>query len=155
MSALDKQEGGNHYKNMKIQPIEYIVGNNFGWHEGNIVKYISRHGFKNGVEDVKKVIHYAELLLEQKYGEKPDKFLTEEQGKEVLRHAGAYIPQEVLVLKGLTKGQVTRLVGDLTGRGNVIRTKSYRTQAGYNLELFESPDRVKIPELPDSAPDFQ
>ena len=27
MSALDKQEGGNHYKQMKIQPVEYICEN--------------------------------------------------------------------------------------------------------------------------------
>jgi hypothetical protein len=68
-SALDKQEGGNHYKNMKIQPIEFITANNLGFIEGNVVKYICRHGAKNGAEDIKKVIHYCELLLQTKYGE--------------------------------------------------------------------------------------
>lgn len=72
MSALDKQEGGGHYKNLVIQPVEYITKNNLGFIEGNIVKYISRHGSKNGAEDIKKVIHYCELLLELEYGTEQD-----------------------------------------------------------------------------------
>ena len=69
-SALDVQEGGSHYKKFKIQPIEYTVGNKLGFIEGNIIKYISRHRDKNGVEDLKKIIHYCELLAELEYGEK-------------------------------------------------------------------------------------
>jgi len=69
MSAHDKQIGGDHYKRMKIQPSDYIVKNNLGWYEGNIVKYITRHSIKGGRQDVEKVIHYAELLLENKYPE--------------------------------------------------------------------------------------
>lgn len=62
--ALDKQIAGDHYKTLKIQPIEYIVGNNLGWCEGNIVKYITRWKQKGGIEDIDKVIHYAEMLKE-------------------------------------------------------------------------------------------
>ena len=40
MSALDKQIGGNHYKDFLIQPIEFIVKNNLGFIEGNVIKYI-------------------------------------------------------------------------------------------------------------------
>ena len=69
MSAHDKQIGGDHYKRMKIQPSDYIVKNKLGWYEGNIVKYITRHSIKGGRQDVEKVIHYAELLLENKYPE--------------------------------------------------------------------------------------
>lgn len=69
MSALDVQTGGDHYKRMKIQPIEYTIGNNLGFIEGNIIKYITRHRFKNGAEDIKKIIHYCELLLELVYNE--------------------------------------------------------------------------------------
>ena len=68
-TALDKQEGGSHYKNMKIQPVEFITANNLGFLEGNVVKYICRHHAKNGAEDIKKAIHYCELLLQTKYGE--------------------------------------------------------------------------------------
>lgn len=63
-SALDKQEGGDHYK-VSVQPIEYILANNLGFCEGNVVKYITRWKNKNGVEDLKKVIHYVEYLIEQ------------------------------------------------------------------------------------------
>jgi hypothetical protein len=68
-NALTKQEGGNHYKDMKIQPVEFITANNLGFLEGNVVKYICRHHAKNGAEDIKKAIHYCELLLQTKYGE--------------------------------------------------------------------------------------
>ena len=68
-SALDKQEGGSHYKEMRIQPVEFIVANTLGFLEGNVIKYICRHHAKNGKEDIKKAIHYCELLLETKYGE--------------------------------------------------------------------------------------
>jgi len=64
MSALDKQIGGSHYKDMAIQSIEYIHKNALGFCEGNIVKYITRWKTKNGIEDLRKVIHYAELLIQ-------------------------------------------------------------------------------------------
>jgi hypothetical protein len=68
-SALDKQEGGSHYKDMAIQPIEFIMANNLNYCEANIVKYACRHAAKGGAEDVRKIIHYAELLLEVQYGQ--------------------------------------------------------------------------------------
>ena len=68
-NPLDKQIGGSHYRSMKIQPIEYITANNLGFIEGNIIKYITRHHAKNGADDVRKVIHYCELLLATKYGD--------------------------------------------------------------------------------------
>lgn len=63
--ALDKQEGGNHYKEMVIQPIEFTLKNNLGFCEGNIIKYVSRYKNKNGVEDLKKARHYLDILIEQ------------------------------------------------------------------------------------------
>ena len=63
-SSLDKQIGGSHYKDNKIQPIEYIVANGLGFCEGNVVKYITRWQHKGGIEDIDKVIHYCELLKE-------------------------------------------------------------------------------------------
>jgi hypothetical protein len=64
VSALEKQVGGSHYKDMAIQPVEYIHKNGLGFCEGNVVKYITRWKTKNGIEDLKKVIHYAELLIQ-------------------------------------------------------------------------------------------
>lgn len=64
MSAKDKQVGGGHYKDMPIQPIDFITKNNLPFIEGCIIKYISRWRSKGGVQDLRKVIHYAELLIE-------------------------------------------------------------------------------------------
>ena len=66
-TPLTKQEGGQHYKDKTIQPIVYIHANKLGFCEGNVVKYITRHKEKNGAEDIRKVIHYCELLLELEY----------------------------------------------------------------------------------------
>lgn len=65
-SALDSQVGGDHYK-LAIQPIEFITKNCLDFIQGNIVKYATRHKTKNGVEDLKKVIHYAQLAAKLQY----------------------------------------------------------------------------------------
>ncbi len=65
-SALDKQVGGSHYKNFKIQPIEFITANNLSFIQASIIKYICRYDKKNGKEDIDKAIHYCELLKELK-----------------------------------------------------------------------------------------
>ena len=64
MSALDSQEGGSHYKDCAIQPVEYIHANGIGYMEGNVIKYVSRWRSKNGLEDLKKARHYIDLLIE-------------------------------------------------------------------------------------------
>lgn len=63
----DNQVGGDHYKSMKIQPIDFIEANNLGWCEGNAIKYICRHNRKNGAQDLDKAIHYLQLLKEREY----------------------------------------------------------------------------------------
>jgi hypothetical protein len=63
-SALNKQVGGSHYRDKGIQPIIYIHANNLGFCEANVVKYVTRWRDKNGVADLKKAIHYLELLIE-------------------------------------------------------------------------------------------
>ena len=69
MKASDKQVNGDHYKDLEVQPIDYIVKNKLGWCEGNAVKYITRHRQKGGKECILKAIHYLELLIEQEYPE--------------------------------------------------------------------------------------
>lgn len=66
-SPLDVQQGGGHYKDLKIQPVEYIHANNIPYLDGNVIKYVTRHRSKNGAEDIKKAIHYLELILEMEY----------------------------------------------------------------------------------------
>jgi hypothetical protein len=71
MKATLKQVGGSHYKDCKIQPIEYIVGNDLTFCEGNAIKYITRHRRKGeGAKDIEKAIHYLEMILETEYNEK-------------------------------------------------------------------------------------
>ena len=68
-TALTRQIGCNHYKDCKIQPIEYIYSNGLDFFEGNVVKYITRHRTKgDGEKDIRKVIHYAQMILEMEYG---------------------------------------------------------------------------------------
>lgn len=64
-SALNNQVGGDHYKKYKIQPVEFIMANEIGYMEGNVIKYVVRHKDKNGVQDLKKAMHYLEMLIEQ------------------------------------------------------------------------------------------
>ena len=64
LSALDKQVSGNHYKDKGIQPIVYIHANNLGFCEGNVVKYVTRWRDKGGEADLRKAIHYLELLIQ-------------------------------------------------------------------------------------------
>lgn len=64
MSALDVQTGGSHYKDLKIQPVEYIHANGLGFCEGSVIKYITRWRAKNGIEDLKKARHFIDLLIE-------------------------------------------------------------------------------------------
>lgn len=61
--ALSKQVGGTHYKDMAIQPVTFIIANGLDFCQGNIIKYTCRYKQKNGVEDLRKVIHYAEMLI--------------------------------------------------------------------------------------------
>ena len=71
MKATLKQVGGNHYKDCKVQPIEYIVGNDLTFCEGNAIKYITRHRRKGeGRRDIEKAIHYLEMILETEYNDK-------------------------------------------------------------------------------------
>lgn len=62
--ALDVQVGGDHYKDMAIQPVEFIHANNIPYFEGNVIKYVSRWRSKNGLADLEKAKHYLELLIE-------------------------------------------------------------------------------------------
>jgi hypothetical protein len=64
MKSYKKQVGGNHYKKYKIQPVEFIIKNNIGFVEGNIIKYVLRFKEKGGVSDLEKAKHYIELLID-------------------------------------------------------------------------------------------
>lgn len=68
-NALDTQVAGNHYKDFAIQPVEFCQKNGIGFCESSVIKYVCRHKNKNGAEDIRKAIHFLELLLELDYRE--------------------------------------------------------------------------------------
>ena len=67
MSAYKKQVGGSHYKNMKIQPSQFINENRLPFAEGSAIKYICRHSAKNGKQDLEKAKHYIDMIIERDY----------------------------------------------------------------------------------------
>jgi hypothetical protein len=69
LQSLDKQVQGNHYQDFKIQPAEFVNQNKLLFAEGNAIKYICRHSRKGKHYDIKKAIHYLEMILERDYGE--------------------------------------------------------------------------------------
>ena len=72
MSAYKKQIGGSHYKSMVLQPSEFINKNRLQFAEGSAIKYICRQSAKGKEEDIKKAIHYLEMILERDYSEKKE-----------------------------------------------------------------------------------
>jgi len=76
--ASDLIHEPDHYSRWKIEPITFIMRNGFEFWRGNIVKYASRAGYKvydgkspedSEITDLKKVIRYAEMRINQINGE--------------------------------------------------------------------------------------
>ena len=60
-------KGGEHYKDFKIQPSQFINQNDLGFAEGNVIKYICRHTKKDKKTDILKAIHYCEMIIDRDY----------------------------------------------------------------------------------------
>lgn len=60
---LERAPSSQQYKHCAIEPIEYIEANGLNFHEGNVVKYVSRWRQKGGVEDLKKAQYYLSRLI--------------------------------------------------------------------------------------------
>ena len=58
-----------YYVGSKIQVSDFIAEFKLDYFAGNIVKYVVRHKFKNGLEDLKKAQWYLNRLIE-KYSNK-------------------------------------------------------------------------------------
>jgi len=63
-NPLDVQVGGDHYKSMPIQPVEFNYVNSIPYIEGTIIKYVSRWRSKGGIQDLEKAKHFIDLLIE-------------------------------------------------------------------------------------------
>lgn len=66
--ALEVQVGGGHYKDMKIQPVEFCMANKLDYCQSNVIKYVCRFRNKGGKMDLLKARHYIDLLWELEYG---------------------------------------------------------------------------------------
>lgn len=77
-SALSQQIGGTHYKLMPFQPISLITMIDLDFFQGNIVKYVSRHKLKDGVNDLAKAKHYCQMAEELENKQAPDAVLLSE-----------------------------------------------------------------------------
>jgi len=67
---LTAQVAGDHYKNLVIQPVEYITANNLSYLQGSVIKYITRYQDKNGVEDLQKAIHFIKMMIQEEEDKK-------------------------------------------------------------------------------------
>mgnify|MGYP003650743020 CR=1 FL=1 len=72
--ASTRQEGGDHYKKHTIQPYTFAARNNLSFFQGNVIKYVVRYKDKNGIEDLRKIIHYCELEIEEMRNEKKNTY---------------------------------------------------------------------------------
>ena len=63
--VYNKQIGGSHYKNFKIQPSEFVIENELLYPEGCVIKYIIRHRMKNGKEDLLKAKHFIDMIIQR------------------------------------------------------------------------------------------
>lgn len=66
---MAEQIGGDHYRNMKIQPLEYSMANGLNAAEHSVVKYVSRHRNKGGKQDLEKAIDMLHKLIAFEYGD--------------------------------------------------------------------------------------
>ena len=120
----NNQVGGTHYKKCGIEPVEYIHANGLDFFRGNIVKYVTRDKDKNGAEDIRKVIDYANMILEFDYGVLPEAKIKE-NGDVVMEEQeyphGETIAEAIerkeaefytaLMKQGLSRRQIDNLLG--------------------------------------------
>ena len=59
----DVLKNPSHYTQGGIEPLDYIIANNMSFLEGNVVKYVTRYKFKNGLEDLEKARVYLDKLI--------------------------------------------------------------------------------------------
>ena len=67
MSVWKKQVGGKHYVKYKIQPSKFVIENKLLFPEGNVIKYICRHPYKEGKQDLLKAKHFIDMIIERDY----------------------------------------------------------------------------------------
>lgn len=64
-SVKNQQVGGTHYMRKAYQPWDIIEEWEMCFWSGNVLKYLLRYRYKNGLEDLKKARHYLDYLIEK------------------------------------------------------------------------------------------
>lgn len=122
LSAMDRQVGGDHYTKMKIQPTEFCMANDLDHCQSNVIKYVCRHGSKagiNGADDLRKAIHYIEMLIEFKYPE-PDASIHATDPDPYV-HVSSY----PIIASNTTREQVTMGFPSITAKGMTGGVNAY------------------------------
>ena len=55
-----------HYNQGNIEVIDFIDDQNLGYYEGNVIKYVCRYRYKNGIQDLEKAAWYLNRLIKLK-----------------------------------------------------------------------------------------
>jgi hypothetical protein len=63
-SALSVQVGGDHYKRWQVQPVQFSEVNELSSCQHSIIKYAMRYDTKDGVRDLRKAMHFCDLMTE-------------------------------------------------------------------------------------------
>lgn len=122
--SLEHQVGGTHYREGRIQPVQYIEANALGFLEGCVIKRLTRHNRATGKgrQDIEKAIHELQLLLELRYSTGAPMALINEslQGWKINRISVA--PYHVEVIGPYKLPQVTGRNGvvGLCGPGGAV-----------------------------------
>lgn len=69
-SPFHSQQDGSHYKSLPIQPVQYSQANQLDSCQHSVIKYVTRYKDKGGIKDLKKAIHFIQMLAWSEYGEK-------------------------------------------------------------------------------------
>jgi hypothetical protein len=67
-SSLKIQVGGDHYRQYKHQPIVIARDNELDAMQFSVIKYVMRHKNKDGLKDIRKAIHFLQMIAEYDYG---------------------------------------------------------------------------------------
>ena len=136
--ALDVQTGGNHYKKMPIQPVEYCYHNKLGVCESNIIKYVTRWRDKNGIQDLEKARHYIDLLIEFAQAEQVTEsdWPTEERIENIGRNGndGEVYEKQYRDLEKPWEWQLGD-IAEVTNDGEVVTSTIFSIDDGVDGEL--------------------
>jgi len=69
LAAKHRQVGGDHYKNMGVEPWDVVdtwpIEQQIGYYRGGALKYVMRLGSKDEqLQEARKAAHYMEKLIE-------------------------------------------------------------------------------------------